>query len=120
MPINTFHPSISMYLMFNKFQDLSKSSSPEVTFTSCVQVKHKEYQTTDDIGTRMHEQINDIDKTKMTTKDLTTIQHEENLELRKFTEYKVLRNNVFGLLSYFSIFKIPHFYTNINFLLFQF
>ena len=71
-------------------------------------MKHKEYQNSDDIATRMHEQINDIDKSKMTSKDLTTIQHEENLELRKFTEYKVLRYNVFCSLNCFSIFNIPY------------
>ena len=72
-------------------------------------MKHKEYQTSDDFATRMKEQINDIDESKMTTKDLTAIQHEENLELRKFTEYKVLRNNVFCSLNCFSNKKYPIF-----------
>ena len=70
-------------------QDPSKSSSPEVTFTSSVQVKHKEYQKQDDIASRMHDQINDIDIKKMETIGSELIANQENSELRKFTEYKV-------------------------------
>ena len=70
-------------------QDPSKSSSPEVTFTSSVQVKHKEYQKQDDIAFRMHNQINDIDIKKIKTTGSQLIQSEEDSELRKFTEYKV-------------------------------
>merc|ERR1711997_991315 len=64
-------------------RDPSKSSSPEVTFTSCVQVKHKEYQKSDDIAARMQDQINDIDISRNEKRGSSDTPKESDTGLRK-------------------------------------
>ena len=86
--LNAIYQIIATWCVL-KLQDVSVSSSPEVTFTSCVQVEHKAYQQSDDIASRLQKQIADVDIRNNKKLENKTVKSDENMELRKYTEFKV-------------------------------